>query len=93
MRPTEDWIESLVPDNLSNLDRQLFGDIHLLLQSDLLVKMEHGHHGRFDRRTLAAIGSPHHRIHGHSAGWLPRGPWAGQNRCSVTPTRVCSPPR
>jgi asparagine synthase (glutamine-hydrolysing) len=40
MRATEDWIEGIMPRGLSNLDMQLFGDIHLILQSDLLVKMD-----------------------------------------------------
>jgi len=40
MRPTEDWIDALVPAGLSHLDRQLFGDIQIILQSDLLVKMD-----------------------------------------------------
>lgn len=40
MRPTEDWVDTIVPPGLSSLDKQLFGDIHVLLQSDLLVKMD-----------------------------------------------------
>lgn len=40
MRPTEDWIESVLPAGLSGLDTQLSGDIHIILLSDLLVKMD-----------------------------------------------------
>jgi asparagine synthase (glutamine-hydrolysing) len=40
LRPTEELIETIAPPNLSNLDRQLFSDIHLILQSGLLVKMD-----------------------------------------------------
>src|SRR5205823_4226512 len=40
MRPTEDWIESVLPVGLSALDTQLYGDIYITLLSDLLVKMD-----------------------------------------------------
>jgi asparagine synthase (glutamine-hydrolysing) len=40
MRPTEDWIESVLPAGLSGLDTQLYGDIYITLLSDLLVKMD-----------------------------------------------------
>src|SRR5207302_9768465 len=40
MRPTEDWIESVLPAGLSGLDTQLYGDIFIILLSDLLVKMD-----------------------------------------------------
>ena len=40
MRPTEEWIESVLPPGLSGLDTQLYGDIYIILLSDLLVKMD-----------------------------------------------------
>jgi asparagine synthase (glutamine-hydrolysing) len=40
MRPTEEWIESRLPANLSQLDTQMGGDIRILLLSALLVKMD-----------------------------------------------------
>jgi asparagine synthase (glutamine-hydrolysing) len=40
MRPTEDWIESVLPAGLSGLDTQLYGDIYIILLSDLLVKID-----------------------------------------------------
>src|SRR5262249_29832686 len=40
MRPTEDWIESVLPAGLSGLDTQLYGDTYIILLSDLLVKMD-----------------------------------------------------
>ena len=40
MQPTEDWIESILPQDGSLLDGQLYGDIHINLLSDLLVKMD-----------------------------------------------------
>jgi len=40
MRPTEDWIESVLPQGLSGLATQLYGDIYITLLSDLLVKMD-----------------------------------------------------
>ena len=40
MRPTEQWIDAVLPHGLSSLDTQLVGDIRIILQSDLLVKMD-----------------------------------------------------
>lgn len=40
MRPTEDWIEELLPGDLSGFDTQASGDIQVNLLSDLLVKMD-----------------------------------------------------
>jgi len=40
LRPTEDWIESVLPVGLSGLDTQLYGDTFIILLSDLLVKMD-----------------------------------------------------
>lgn len=40
VRPTEDWIQSLLPQGFSGLDTQLYADIHINLLSDLLVKMD-----------------------------------------------------
>jgi asparagine synthase (glutamine-hydrolysing) len=40
MRPTEEWIESLLPQGLSGLDTQMAGDIRILLLNALLVKMD-----------------------------------------------------
>ena len=40
MRPTEDWIETLLPQGVSALDTQLGGDHWIILLSDLLVKMD-----------------------------------------------------
>jgi asparagine synthase (glutamine-hydrolysing) len=40
MRPTETWIEFVLPTGLSSLDTQLCGDAKLILPSDLLVKMD-----------------------------------------------------
>ncbi|MBC8117075.1 MAG: asparagine synthase, partial [Candidatus Saccharimonas sp.] len=40
MRPTEDWIEELLPRRLSGFDTQATGDIQVNLLSDLLVKMD-----------------------------------------------------
>jgi asparagine synthase (glutamine-hydrolysing) len=40
MRPTEEWIESILPQGLSGLDTQTAGDLRVILLSDLLVKMD-----------------------------------------------------
>jgi asparagine synthase (glutamine-hydrolysing) len=40
MRPTEEWIESLLPRGLSGLDTQMAGDVRILLLNALLVKMD-----------------------------------------------------
>ena len=40
MRPTEEWLESVIPQGLSPLDTQLAGDVSVNLLSDLLVKMD-----------------------------------------------------
>ncbi len=40
MRPTEEWVESLIPQGPFNLETQLSGDVGILLLSDLLVKMD-----------------------------------------------------
>ena len=40
MRPTEEWIESVLPQGLTGLDTQLYGDVYITLLSDLLVKMD-----------------------------------------------------
>ncbi len=40
MRPTEEWIESLLPHGLSALDTQMCGDVRILLLNALLVKMD-----------------------------------------------------
>lgn len=39
-RPTENWIESILPNDLTNLDMQMAGDVQVNLLSDLLVKMD-----------------------------------------------------
>ena len=39
-RPTEDWIDTILPEGLSPLDTQLLGDQRTILVSDLLVKMD-----------------------------------------------------
>ena len=46
VRSTEDWIESILPANVSSLSAQLTTDIQVNLRSDLLVKM--------DRATMAS---------------------------------------
>ncbi len=40
MRPTEEWIASLLPQGLSALDTQMAGDVRILLLNALLVKMD-----------------------------------------------------
>jgi asparagine synthase (glutamine-hydrolysing) len=40
MRSTEEWIESNLPNNGSDLDAQMSGDVRVNLLSDLLVKMD-----------------------------------------------------
>ncbi len=39
-RPTENWIESILLNNLTGLDMQMAGDVQVNLLSDLLVKMD-----------------------------------------------------
>ena len=40
MRPTEDWVETLLPEGLSALRTHLHGDIEINLLSDMLVKVD-----------------------------------------------------
>ena len=40
LRPTEDWLESIIPRGLSGLDTQMATDVKVNLLSDLLVKMD-----------------------------------------------------
>jgi asparagine synthase (glutamine-hydrolysing) len=40
VRPTEEWIDGVLPQGLSSLDTLLSGDVRIILLSDLLVKMD-----------------------------------------------------
>jgi asparagine synthase (glutamine-hydrolysing) len=40
VRPTEEWIDGVLPQGLSRLDTLLSGDVQIILLSDLLVKMD-----------------------------------------------------
>ncbi|HEY3355906.1 MAG TPA: asparagine synthase (glutamine-hydrolyzing) [Polyangia bacterium] len=87
-RPTEAWLEAMMPPGLSALDTQLFMDVNVILPSDLLVKMDmatmaaslEGRSPLLDHVVAehAAAQPDGHRLHGLTLKALLRDAYAGR---------------